>query len=82
MEKPKLELLKIAKVTQHHFALPYSYLRDVLGKDGRTHLAVYRFGKALVLVPANIEVDGEALEGVRKLLGEKAGSRDETDPPC
>lgn len=68
MAKPEMELLKIAKVTQHHFALPCSYLREVLGKDGRTHLAVYRCGRALVLVPASIEIDGEALEGVREIL--------------
>ncbi|WP_027718978.1 hypothetical protein [Desulfovirgula thermocuniculi] len=69
MEKPKLELLKVAKDTQHHFALPYSYWRE-LKERGHTHLAVYRCGRALVLVPASVEVDGEALGEVRKSMEE------------
>ncbi|NHM28054.1 hypothetical protein G7K71_13915 [Desulfofundulus sp. TPOSR] len=65
---PELKLLKIARLSSHHFALPPAFLRGVVEKYGYRHLAVYQYGRALVVVPVNVEVDGEALEDVKGLL--------------
>ncbi|WP_131821485.1 hypothetical protein [Desulfofundulus thermosubterraneus] len=70
---PELRLLKIAKIGTPHFTLPASFLRSVVKRYGYRHLAVYQYGRALVVVPVSVEVDGEALEGVRGLL--EAGKR-------
>ncbi|MBE3584991.1 MAG: hypothetical protein IMW94_02250 [Thermoanaerobacter sp.] len=70
---PELKLLKITRLSSHHFALPPSFLRSVVKEYGYRHLAVYQYGRALVIVPVNVEIDGEALEDVKGLL--EAGKR-------
>ncbi|MCS5694603.1 hypothetical protein [Desulfofundulus thermocisternus] len=39
---PELKLLKITRLSSHHFALPPSFLRSVVKEYGYRYLAVYQ----------------------------------------